>query len=505
MRVTLPRPGPVLPAHDYADDLSHPPHVRAEPDDSTLHPAPVWGQGRQALSVPPLGRRDRTGAASRPGPTRRRDRRAPGRDDRAGCSRRLGPDAELHVIDPVPEFDPDRARATAFPGRYHFHGGSEPRGAARRCPPMDAALIDGDHNWYTVYHELKPARRRRRDADGQPLPVLVLHDVGWPYGRRDLYYAPDQIPEEHRQPYAPARHAAGHERAPPEWRVQPDHAQRGASKAGRRNGVMTALDDFIAEHDRPLRNARAADLLRAGHRRRGGAARSTARRSPPRSTVSRAPTGASELLEVAEDVRAPGDAASSTTRSSSATKQLDAMRRAGTSSTVKASLLDRALPRPTRSGSSTCATASPPGRPRTSTSSATRSATTRSAYRRPRRHRFGRSRPAARPPRAVPALHRRWAASQLDHLERCLDAMRSRRRRRATWSSAAPAEAAGPSSCAPTSTPTSCRDAWCCVADGSAPLPHRSSRRRSPTHGRRRVPRRPQPGPRRLRPLRPPR
>ncbi|HEX8931203.1 MAG TPA: SRPBCC family protein, partial [Actinomycetota bacterium] len=29
---------------------------------------------------------------------------------------------------------------------------------------------------------------------GAPLPVCFLHDVGWPYGRRDLYYAPERIP-----------------------------------------------------------------------------------------------------------------------------------------------------------------------------------------------------------------------------------------------------------------------------------------------------------------------
>ena len=29
-----------------------------------------------------------------------------------------------------------------------------------------------------------------------------MHDVLWPYGRRDLYYAPERIPEEFRQPYA---------------------------------------------------------------------------------------------------------------------------------------------------------------------------------------------------------------------------------------------------------------------------------------------------------------
>ena len=32
----------------------------------------------------------------------------------------LGPDAELHVVDPVPDFDPDE-HVRRFPGRYVFH------------------------------------------------------------------------------------------------------------------------------------------------------------------------------------------------------------------------------------------------------------------------------------------------------------------------------------------------------------------------------------------------
>ena len=62
---------------------------------------------------------------------------------------------------------------------------------------MDAALVDGDHNWYTVYNELKMLAATARDA-GAPLPLLIMHDVCWPYGRRDLYYAPERIPEEFR-------------------------------------------------------------------------------------------------------------------------------------------------------------------------------------------------------------------------------------------------------------------------------------------------------------------
>ena len=34
------------------------------------------------------------------------------------------------------------------------------------------------------------------------MPLLMLHDIGWPLARRDGYYAPERIPAEHRQPLA---------------------------------------------------------------------------------------------------------------------------------------------------------------------------------------------------------------------------------------------------------------------------------------------------------------
>ena len=78
---------------------------------------------------------------------------------------RLGPDAVLHVIDPVPEFDP-REHEREFRGRYIFHEALSLE-VLPNLEAMDAALIDGDHNWYTVYHELKllaasAGGRRRR-------------------------------------------------------------------------------------------------------------------------------------------------------------------------------------------------------------------------------------------------------------------------------------------------------------------------------------------------------
>ncbi len=162
----------------------------------------------------------------------------------------LGPGSVLHVIDPVPGFDPT-AHEREFPGRYVFHQALS-LDVLGDLPPMDAALVDGDHNWHTVYHELGLLRQVARDA-GAPLPVLVLHDVGWPYGRRDLYYDPDTIPAEHRQPHRRAGMRPGRRDLLPEGEGMSQDLCNAEVEGGPRNGVRTALDDFVAEHDRPLR------------------------------------------------------------------------------------------------------------------------------------------------------------------------------------------------------------------------------------------------------------
>jgi cephalosporin hydroxylase len=160
----------------------------------------------------------------------------------------LPDDAELHVIDPVPAFDPDELGAE-FGRRYVFHRALSLE-VLDSLGPFDAALIDGDHNWYTVFHELQALRRTAREA-GAPLPLCFLHDVGWPYGRRDLYYAPQTIPKEFRQPHAqkgmlPSRPGLGRGG----MNVTMHNAKQ---EGGPRNGVMTAVDDFIAGDDEDLR------------------------------------------------------------------------------------------------------------------------------------------------------------------------------------------------------------------------------------------------------------
>lgn len=110
----------------------------------------------------------------------------------------------------------------------------------------DAWVVDGDHNYYTVYNEL-----RGIDAvcarDGKPL-LAFLHDISWPCARRDFYYAPDRIPAEHRHAHSfEAGVTIDHGDA------MPGRGMRGMGQfaialheGGPRNGVLTAVEDFIA-------------------------------------------------------------------------------------------------------------------------------------------------------------------------------------------------------------------------------------------------------------------
>jgi cephalosporin hydroxylase len=210
----------------------------------------------------------------------------------------LGPDAELDVIDPAPEFDPSEHEAK-FPGRYRFHRDIS-HNVLPNLGPVDAALIDGDHNWYTVYTELKMLSDASQNADA-PLPVLILHDVLWPYGRRDLYYSPDRIPAEHRQPYSQQGIRPGVPEVVSKGGLNPTMWNANV-EGGAHNGVMTALDDFIAEYDKPLHRIVVpiyfglAIVVEEARLARQPELASALRRLEEED-------GQRELLEVAEDVR----------------------------------------------------------------------------------------------------------------------------------------------------------------------------------------------------------
>lgn len=113
--------------------------------------------------------------------------------------------------------------------------------ALRHIPVPDAVIIDGDHNYYTVNEELRLIDER---APGQEIPLLLLHDVGWPHGRRDAYWDPERIPDEHRQPTAesPSFIFPGEPGIVDHGMPMYATAER---EGGPRNGVLTALEDFL--------------------------------------------------------------------------------------------------------------------------------------------------------------------------------------------------------------------------------------------------------------------
>jgi hypothetical protein len=107
-------------------------------------------------------------------------------------------------------------------------------------PGPDAVILDGDHNYYTLNAELRLIAER---AAGSRLPLLLLHDLGWPHARRDTYYAPDRIPEDERQPVvrdamlAPGEPGMAAIGIPFKWAAE--------REGGPRNGLLTAVEDFL--------------------------------------------------------------------------------------------------------------------------------------------------------------------------------------------------------------------------------------------------------------------
>jgi hypothetical protein len=107
----------------------------------------------------------------------------------------------------------------------------------------EAMILDGDHNYYTVREELRLLAER----SGDELPLLLLHDVSWPHGRRDDYFEPERIPEEYRRPIAPEAGLYPGVEGTREGGL-PYHWPA-AREGGPRNGVLTAIEDFLEGRD----------------------------------------------------------------------------------------------------------------------------------------------------------------------------------------------------------------------------------------------------------------
>jgi hypothetical protein len=146
----------------------------------------------------------------------------------------------LVVVDP----DPGLAPESGDDLEVEVIRGFSPQ-ALEGLAGTDAYLIDGDHNYWTVSHELEAVERAAEAR--ATFPLVLLNDVSWPAARRDQYYGPDRLPPEAVHPHSF------------ELGAVLGRSQLGARgfrgmgafafalhEGGPRNGVLTAVEDFVA-------------------------------------------------------------------------------------------------------------------------------------------------------------------------------------------------------------------------------------------------------------------
>jgi hypothetical protein len=142
------------------------------------------------------------------------------------------------TVEPYPT--PEIRELAATVGHFELVNGRSP-GALAEMEPADAYVIDGDHNHWTVVRELEAAY-----ADGRA-PLAILHDVGWPCARRDQYYAPRAIPDDARLPHSfeRGRDPDSGELVDVGGFVGEFEFAVAEQEGGKRNGVLTAVEDFL--------------------------------------------------------------------------------------------------------------------------------------------------------------------------------------------------------------------------------------------------------------------
>jgi hypothetical protein len=152
------------------------------------------------------------------------------------------PRLEITTIDPC--VDCDLQQKFASDARIDIRKGLSLEVLPTLDNPYDCILIDGDHNWYTVYNELRVISERNLLRKGG---IIFFHDVTWPWARRDLYYSLDTIPEKYRNPWTESGIVRAKNELPGDSGMFAGF-KKSVSEGGEHNGVLTAIEDFRKQH-----------------------------------------------------------------------------------------------------------------------------------------------------------------------------------------------------------------------------------------------------------------
>jgi len=146
---------------------------------------------------------------------------------------------KVTIIDPCLDAD----LLDVFGDRITLHKELSLIALPRLKESYDCIFIDGDHNWYTVLNELKIIEDQNLlKTDG----IIFLHDAGWPYGRRDMYYQPDVIPSKFRKKYSRDGIKKGQSLLVEDGGFNVGHFNA-TEEHGVQNGVLTAAEDYLKQ------------------------------------------------------------------------------------------------------------------------------------------------------------------------------------------------------------------------------------------------------------------
>jgi len=147
---------------------------------------------------------------------------------------------DVYAVDPSPTEDLQQRYA----GDERLHLVPRPSPAAlAEVPLADLYVLDGDHNYATLRQETDWILRNAPDA------VIVLHDVLWPWSRRDLYYEPSMVAPDQRHPSSDDGPTVWHDELTPAGFVGLGAFTAAREAGGERNGVLTGVEDALAAAD----------------------------------------------------------------------------------------------------------------------------------------------------------------------------------------------------------------------------------------------------------------
>lgn len=147
------------------------------------------------------------------------------------------------LIDPYPELDKEKL-FQEYGDLYTLHEDLS-LNVIYKLKKYEVILLDGDHNYYTVYHELKSIEKGYND---QNFPIIFMHDICWPYARRDLYYNPKTIPDQYRHPYEKKGMIQEQGKLLEAGGLN-SHLNNAIYENNIKNGVLTAVEDFLSESE----------------------------------------------------------------------------------------------------------------------------------------------------------------------------------------------------------------------------------------------------------------